>query len=140
MPNPGVVKAEMSEVTLRHCWLRAVFRDMAGNQNAGKASLSGEAAARRPRSPMIPFSRRKQSEFETSFAVVSSRMPRQRSFPTGLQLRHPCGFQPASLPEFCTPGSWVIGANMQCKRFVALQLEVAHHFIERCAGGAYRRV
>jgi hypothetical protein len=24
---------------------------------------------------------------------------------------------------------------MQCKRFVALQLEVAHQFIERCAGG-----
>ena len=24
---------------------------------------------------------------------------------------------------------------MHCKRFVALQLEVAHHFIERCAGG-----
>jgi hypothetical protein len=31
-------------------------------------------------------------------------------------------------------GSWVIGANMQGKLFVALQLEVAHHFIERCAG------
>jgi hypothetical protein len=29
----------------------------------------------------------------------------------------------------------VIGANMGCKLFVALQLEVAHHFIERCAGG-----
>jgi hypothetical protein len=28
----------------------------------------------------------------------------------------------------------VIGANMGCKLFVALQLEVAHHFIERCAG------
>jgi hypothetical protein len=33
----------------------------------------------------------------------------------------------------------VIGANMECKRFVALQLEVAHHFIERCAGGRTRR-
>jgi hypothetical protein len=31
-------------------------------------------------------------------------------------------------------GSWVLGADMQCKLFVALQLEVAHHFIERCAG------
>jgi hypothetical protein len=56
-------------------------------------------------------------------------------FPEGYSLATPCGFQPASLPEFCAPGSCVIGANMQCKRFVALQLEVAHHFIERCAGG-----
>jgi len=35
---------------------------------------------------------------------------------------------------------WVIGANMQCKFFVALQLEVAHHFIERCARGRTRRL
>ena len=56
-------------------------------------------------------------------------------FPEGYSLATPCGFQTASLPEFCAPGSCVIGANMQCKRFVALQLEVAHHFIERCAGG-----
>src|ERR1700675_588930 len=28
----------------------------------------------------------------------------------------------------------VIGASMGCKLFVALQLEVAHHFIEGCAG------
>jgi hypothetical protein len=28
---------------------------------------------------------------------------------------------------------------MQSKLFVALQLEVAHHFIERCAGGRTRR-
>jgi len=35
----------------------------------------------------------------------------------------------------CARGSWVIGANMQCKLFVALQLEVAHHFIEGCAAG-----
>jgi hypothetical protein len=34
----------------------------------------------------------------------------------------------------------VIGANMGCKLFVALQLEVAHHFIERCAGGRTRRL
>jgi hypothetical protein len=34
----------------------------------------------------------------------------------------------------CALGSCVIGANMQCKLFVALQLEVAHHFIERCSG------
>jgi len=34
----------------------------------------------------------------------------------------------------------VIGANMQCKLFVALQLEVAHHFIERCARGRARRL
>jgi hypothetical protein len=33
----------------------------------------------------------------------------------------------------CALGCWVIGANMQRKLFVALQLEVAHHFIERCA-------
>ena len=93
---------------------------------------------RRPRSPKIPFSRRKQSEFETSFAVVNSRMHASVVFPQGYSLDTPCGFQPASLPESCAPGSWVIGANMQCKRFVALQLEVAHHFIERFAGGRTR--
>ena len=38
----------------------------------------------------------------------------------------------------CALGSWVIGANMQCKLFVALHLEVAHHFIERCASGHTR--
>ena len=32
-------------------------------------------------------------------------------------------------------GSWVVGANMRCKLLVAAQLEVAHHFIEGCAGG-----
>jgi len=36
--------------------------------------------------------------------------------------------------EFGFLGSRVIGANMQCKLFIALQLEVAHLFIERCAG------
>jgi hypothetical protein len=30
-------------------------------------------------------------------------------------------------------GSWVIGADMQCKLFVALQLKVPHHFTERIA-------
>src|ERR1700694_4981946 len=39
----------------------------------------------------------------------------------------------------CVLASWVIGANMECKLFVALQLEVAHHFIERCAGQRTRR-
>jgi hypothetical protein len=34
----------MSGVVLRHCWLRHVFRNMAHNHNAGKASVSGEAA------------------------------------------------------------------------------------------------
>jgi hypothetical protein len=34
---------------------------------------------------------------------------------------------------------WVIGANMHCKLFVALQLEVAHHFIERHARRRTRR-
>jgi hypothetical protein len=29
----------------------------------------------------------------------------------------------------------MIGANVQCKLFVALQLEVVHHFIERWADG-----
>jgi len=38
----------------------------------------------------------------------------------------------------CALDSWVIGANMQRKLFVALQLEVAHHFIERCAGDRAR--
>src|SRR5450755_4351594 len=32
-----------------------------------------------------------------------------------------------------------IGADMGFKFFVALQLEVMHHFIERCAGGQARR-
>jgi len=41
------------------------------------------------------------------------------------------------LPDFF--GFGVIGANMGSKLFVALQLEVAHHFIERCAGGRARR-
>jgi hypothetical protein len=35
-------------------------------------------------------------------------------------------------------GSRVIGANMQCKLFVPLQLEVAHHFIKRSAGDPIR--
>jgi len=39
----------------------------------------------------------------------------------------------------CVLGSWVIGANMGCKLFVALRLEVAHHFIERFADGRTRR-
>jgi hypothetical protein len=34
----------------------------------------------------------------------------------------------------------VIGANVQGKRFVALHLKVAHHFIERLASGRARRV
>jgi len=38
----------------------------------------------------------------------------------------------------CALGSCVIGANMQCKLFVALRLEVAHHFIESCASGRTR--
>ena len=33
----------------------------------------------------------------------------------------------------------VIGANMGYKLFVTLQLEVAHHVIERCAGGTISR-
>ncbi|MGA7358818.1 MAG: hypothetical protein WBW70_08185, partial [Candidatus Sulfotelmatobacter sp.] len=41
-------------------------------------------------------------------------------------------------PAPCALGSWVIGANMGCKLFVALQLEVAHHFIERRADGRAR--
>lgn len=38
----------------------------------------------------------------------------------------------------CAFGSYVIGANMQCKFFVSLQLEVAHHVIERWASGCTR--
>ena len=33
----------------------------------------------------------------------------------------------------------VVSANMGCKLFVALQLEVEHHFIESSAGGRVRR-
>jgi hypothetical protein len=40
----------------------------------------------------------------------------------------------------CALAPWVIGANVQGKRFVALHLEVAHHFIERWAGGRARRL
>src|SRR5579863_4509870 len=43
------------------------------------------------------------------------------------------------LLRLCALGFWVIGANMQRKLFIALQLEVAHHFVERCAGGRTRR-
>ena len=35
----------------------------------------------------------------------------------------------------CALGSRVVGANMRRKFVVALQLKVAHHFIERRAGG-----
>jgi hypothetical protein len=42
--------------------------------------------------------------------------------------------------DLFAPGRWVIGANMRSKFFVALQLEVAHHLIERCAGRSARRV
>jgi hypothetical protein len=42
------------------------------------------------------------------------------------------------LSRACALASWVIGANMQGKLFVALHLEVSHHFIERCAGGRTR--
>jgi hypothetical protein len=41
--------------------------------------------------------------------------------------------------ELCALGSWVIDANMQFELFVSLQLEVAHHFIERCARERSRR-
>ncbi len=40
----------------------------------------------------------------------------------------------SELFRVCALASWTIGANMQCKLFVAPQLEVAHHFIERCSG------
>jgi len=45
----------------------------------------------------------------------------------------------ANYSEFVLLGLGVIGANMQCKLFVALQLKVAHHFIERCPGERTRR-
>jgi hypothetical protein len=38
------------------------------------------------------------------------------------------------------PGSGLTGADMQTKFMVALQLKVAHHFIERLASGRARRV
>jgi len=40
----------------------------------------------------------------------------------------------------CALGIEVFGANMQCERFVALQLKVPHHFIERYARGRSRRL
>jgi hypothetical protein len=41
---------------------------------------------------------------------------------------------------FCALDSRVIGANMGGKLFVALQLEVSHHFIERFTRGRGRRI
>jgi hypothetical protein len=38
------------------------------------------------------------------------------------------------LAGVCALDSRVIGAHVRGKLFVALQLEVAHHFVERCAG------
>ena len=40
------------------------------------------------------------------------------------------GVRDLNYSEFVVLALRVIGANMQCKLFVALQLEVAHHFIE----------
>jgi hypothetical protein len=51
---------------------------------------------------------------------------------------NPMSFRPELQLELfrsCVLGSWVAGANMRCKLFVARRLKVAHHFIERCAGG-----
>ena len=45
------------------------------------------------------------------------------------------GLNPPLLPNLFR----VIRANMGCKLLVPLQLEVAPHFIERCAGGGSRR-
>jgi hypothetical protein len=42
--------------------------------------------------------------------------------------------------EFVFFAIGVIGANMGCELLVALQLEVAHHLVERCTGGWTRRV
>ena len=50
----------------------------------------------------------------------------------------PTGVVRFELLGVCVLGSWVIGTSMQGKLFVALQLEVAHHFIERCAGDRAR--
>jgi hypothetical protein len=36
--------------------------------------------------------------------------------------------------------SWMMGANMQCKLFVALQLKALYHVVERLAGGTVRGV
>jgi len=41
---------------------------------------------------------------------------------------------------FRARGSRVIGAKMGCKLFVALQLEVPHHFIETFTRGHRRRI
>jgi hypothetical protein len=40
---------------------------------------------------------------------------------------------------FVIRARWVVGAHVQGKLFVAQQLEVAHHFIERCSCGRTRR-
>ena len=41
---------------------------------------------------------------------------------------------------FLALGFWVFSANMGCKLFVALQLEVPQRFIERFTSGRTRRV
>ena len=58
-----------------------------------------------------------------------------REGPDFHRLLQGCGL---NYSEFLLLALWVIGANMRCKFFVALQLEVAHHFIERCPGGRTR--
>jgi len=49
------------------------------------------------------------------------------------------GLNYSGVLALCALGIEVFGANMQCERFVALQLKVPHHFIERCARGRSRR-
>ena len=46
----------------------------------------------------------------------------------------------ATYSEFARLATGVIGANVGCKLLVALQFEIAHHFVERCTGRWTRRV
>jgi hypothetical protein len=51
---------------------------------------------------------------------------------TNLGLNYSAFLLPSAL------GSWVFGANMRFKLFVALQLKVPQHFIERFSNGRLR--
>jgi hypothetical protein len=53
---------------------------------------------------------------------------------------HACAAERLNYSGSRVHGSRVIGANMGCKGFVALQLEVPHHFIQRIAAGRTRSV
>jgi hypothetical protein len=76
------------------------------------------------------------SEHRLFTAIIGSPPTKTRPSATGITI----GYDSVRCTGGYLPAPFgVIGANMGCKLFVALQLEVSHHFIERCAGGSTRR-